>query len=79
MSNRYFGFRNESYWRFQVRRGREAGTSNLSLRWLRHPLAWTEWRADVRRKGPLAPDFNEWLQIRSRGQGAEGSDPLRPD
>jgi len=27
----------------------------------RHPIAWTRWRIAVRRRGPYAPDFDEFL------------------
>ena len=29
----------------------------LDTRWLRHPGRWLRWRAQVRRLGPYAPDY----------------------
>lgn len=30
------------------------------LRWLWHPVAYVRWRAEVRRSGPFAPNFDEF-------------------
>jgi hypothetical protein len=27
---------------------------------LGHPIAWVRWRIELRRRGPYAPDFNEF-------------------
>jgi hypothetical protein len=27
---------------------------------VRHPIAWVRWRIELRRRGPYAPDFNEF-------------------
>jgi hypothetical protein len=35
------------------------GTPHLDTRWLHHPVRWLRWRADVRRRGPYAPSFDE--------------------
>lgn len=32
---------------------------HLDTRWLRHPARWLRWRAQVRRRGPYAPDFDK--------------------
>ena len=31
----------------------------LDTRWARHPVRWLRWRAQVRRLGPYAPDYEE--------------------
>jgi hypothetical protein len=36
------------------------GTTELDLRWLRHPRRWLKWRAEVRRRGPYAPRFEDF-------------------
>jgi hypothetical protein len=33
------------------------GANHADFRGLGHPLQWTRWRADVRRRGPYAPRF----------------------
>lgn len=32
----------------------------IDVRWLRHPLLWLRWRAEVRRRGPYAPRFEDF-------------------
>jgi hypothetical protein len=34
------------------------------FRWVRHPIRWIRWQANVHRQGPYAPDFAEWLAAR---------------
>ncbi len=38
------------------------------LRWLRHPVRWTRWRLDVRRRGAYAPTFEECARSPQRRQ-----------
>jgi hypothetical protein len=32
----------------------------IDLRWLRHPYRWLRWRAEVRRRGPYAPRYEDF-------------------
>ena len=36
----------------------------VDLRWLRRPLIWLRWRVAVRRRGPYAPDFDQFRRSR---------------
>jgi hypothetical protein len=31
------------------------------VRAIRHPIAWSRWRMEVRRRGPYAPSFGHFL------------------
>lgn len=68
----------QGMWIRQISEAKADGPPNIGFRWLRHPVAWTRWRIDVRRQGPYAPDLNEWLrqrQIRRQEKRGEGSWP----
>ena len=42
----------------------------VDLRWVRRPLTWLRWRATGRRRGPYAPDFD---QFRRAGKSAQSN------
>lgn len=46
--------------------------STVDTRWLRHPIQWTHWCILVHRRGPYAPDYDEFLTRRT------GRDKQRP-
>jgi hypothetical protein len=35
-------------------------TESIDVRWIRHPYLWLSWRAEVRRRGPYAPRFEDF-------------------
>jgi hypothetical protein len=35
-------------------------TEPIDLRWIRHPYRWLSWRAEVRRRGPYAPRYEDF-------------------
>jgi hypothetical protein len=37
-----------------------AAREPIDLRWVRHPLRWVRWRAEVRRRGPYAPRYEDF-------------------
>jgi hypothetical protein len=37
-------------------------------RWVRQPISWLKWRAEVRLRGPYAPDFEQWRASRKRAE-----------
>ncbi len=44
-------------------RAGEGSRSSFLVLW--HPITWVRWRISVRRQGPYAPDFEEFLRGRS--------------
>jgi hypothetical protein len=59
----------EEYQRFMgfptylwTQRSRRAAEGEDRFPWLRHPIAWIRWRISVRRRGPYAPDFQEFCR-----------------
>jgi hypothetical protein len=45
---------------------RQGDEDRPDARWVRRPITWLTWRAEVRRRGPYAPDFEEWCASRKR-------------
>lgn len=35
---------------------------DVDLRWLRYPVRWARWRAEVRRRGPYARRFEDFVR-----------------
>jgi hypothetical protein len=33
---------------------------DIDMRWLKHPLRWSRWRREVRRRGPYAPTYEDF-------------------